>query len=202
MKLFKKISPFRIRRKLKNKKNAIYLNWLKKQFAHFGTGSFVSHILNLSGAEYISIGDHVRIGERCILEAIPVAGKKPTITIGDNTDIGDYSHLGSIDFIKIGNNAYIGRFVLIHDHSHGSAEDRFSTIPPSKRALISKGGISIGDNVWIGDKVTILSGVFIGKGAIIGANSVVTHDVPDYCIAAGVPAIVLKDGNRDCHTEL
>ena len=202
MKLSNRLSPFRIRRKLKNIKNAFYLNWLKKQFAHFGTGSFVSHILNLSGAEFISIGHHVRIGERCILEAIPTAGKQPIIQIGDNSDIGDYSHLGAIDYIKIGNNAYIGRFVLIHDHSHGSAEDRFSPTPPSKRALISKGGISIGDNVWIGDKVTILSGVTIGKGAIIGANSVVTHDVPDYCIAAGVPAIVLKDGNGDYHTEL
>lgn len=201
MKLSRRLSPFRIRRKIRIRINAIYLNWLKKQFAHFGTGSYVSHLLNLSGAEYISIGDNVRLGEYCILDAIPT-DKKPEITIGNNTDIADFSHLGAINFIHIGENAYIGRFVLINDHSHGTPEDRFSAVPPKDRKLVSKGGITIGDNVWIGDKVSILSGVTIGKGAIIGANSVVTRDVPAYSIAAGCPAKILQNGDSDSHIEL
>ena len=201
MKLSKRLSPFRIRRKLIKKKNALYLKWVKKQFAHFGTGASISHILNLCGAEYISIGDNVHFGEYCVLEAIPV-GKKPEITVGDNSRIGDFSHLGAIDYIHIGKNVYTGRFILINDHSHGSPEERFSDIPPFNRKLYSKGGISIGDNVWIGDKVSILSGVTIGKGAIIGANSVVTHDIPAYSLAAGCPAIIIQNGDSDSHTEL
>lgn len=46
--------------------------------------------------------------------------------------------------------------------------------------------------MWIGTKASIMSGVRIGKGAIIAANSVVTHDIPPYCVAAGVPAKVIK----------
>lgn len=50
----------------------------------------------------------------------------------------------------------------------------------------------IGNNVWIGDKATILPNVSIGNGAIIAANSVVTKDVPEYCIVAGNPAKIIK----------
>ncbi len=63
---------------------------------------------------------------------------------------------------------------------------------PIHRPLVVKGPIVIEDNVWIGERVCILSGVNIGKGAIIAANSVVTHDVPEYCVAAGSPAKVIK----------
>ena len=57
---------------------------------------------------------------------------------------------------------------------------------------MSKGPVCIGKNVWIGRNVCILSGVNIGDGAIIGANAVVTHDVPAYAVAAGIPAKVIK----------
>ena len=48
------------------------------------------------------------------------------------------------------------------------------------------------NDVWIGQNVTILPGVHIGSGAIIGANSVVSKDVPPYCIAAGNPARIVR----------
>lgn len=201
MKLSRRLSPFRLRRQLIKKKNTLYLKWLKKQFAHFGEGSSISHILNLGGAEFISIGENVHFGEYCVLEAIP-ENKKPEITVGDNSRIGDFAHLGAVDFIHIGKNVYTGRYILINDHSHGSPEERFSDIPPFNRKLYSKGGITIEDNVWIGDKVAILSGVTIGKGAIIGANSVVTKDIPAFSIAAGSPARIIKNGDSDSHFEL
>ena len=53
--------------------------------------------------------------------------------------------------------------------------------------------ISIGNHVWIGINVTILKGVKIGDGAIIAAGAVVTRDVPERCLAAGVPARVIKN---------
>jgi acetyltransferase-like isoleucine patch superfamily enzyme len=53
--------------------------------------------------------------------------------------------------------------------------------------------IIIGNNVWIGTNVTVLKGVTIGDGAIIAAGSVVTKDVPANCMAAGVPAKVIKE---------
>ena len=50
----------------------------------------------------------------------------------------------------------------------------------------------IGNDVWTGRNVTIMSGVKIGNGAIIGSGAVVTKDIPDYAIAVGVPAKVIK----------
>ena len=52
--------------------------------------------------------------------------------------------------------------------------------------------IKIGNNVWIGGNVTILSGVTVGDNVVIGAGSVVTKDVPDNSVVAGVPAKVKK----------
>lgn len=56
----------------------------------------------------------------------------------------------------------------------------------------SKGPVIIGNDVWIGHNVTILSGVKVGNGAILGNGSIVTKNVEDYCIVAGVPAKLIK----------
>ena len=141
----------------------------------------------------MEIGDDVHIGHHCVLEAFKKLTQTPSITIGDRTSIGDYCHLGAAVSIKIGNDVLMGRFVLVEDHNHGNIDRETLDIPPIRRPLVSKGGITIGDRVWIGDKVTILSGVSIGEGAIIGANSVVTKDVPPYSVAVGIPAKVIRN---------
>jgi acetyltransferase-like isoleucine patch superfamily enzyme len=51
----------------------------------------------------------------------------------------------------------------------------------------------IGRNAWVGVNVTILPGVTIGEGAIVAAGSVVTHDIPAWTLAAGVPAKIKKE---------
>lgn len=65
-------------------------------------------------------------------------------------------------------------------------------MPPRERRIVGKGDISIGNNVWLGNNVCVMPGVTIGDGAVIGANSVVTHDIPAYAVAAGIPARVVK----------
>lgn len=52
--------------------------------------------------------------------------------------------------------------------------------------------ITIGDDCWIGGNTTVMPGVTIGKGCTIGAGSVVTKDVPEFSVAVGVPAKVIK----------
>ena len=176
-------------------KASFYKQWIKKQFRSFGDGASIEKIDNLTNPELISIGNNVYIGPHSVLEAITTKGNAiftPDISIGDNTRVGDYCHFGAIQFIHIGNNVLMGRFVLINDHSHGNTTDLNSLVPPFERDLITKGGVTIGDNVWIGDKVSILSGVTIGQGAIIGANSVVVKDIPAHAFAAGSPAQVIK----------
>ena len=67
-------------------------------------------------------------------------------------------------------------------------------IPPIKR-FYSTAAVYIGDNVWIGEGVFVAPGVTIGKGCVIGAHSFVNKNIPDYCIAAGSPARIIKRYN-------
>lgn len=88
--------------------------------------------------------------------------------------------------ITIGNNVAISNNVKIKD------TDTHQIIYNGVKQEINK-EVIIEDNVWIGENAIILKGVKIGKGAIIGAGSIVTHDIPENCIAAGNPARVIKD---------
>lgn len=95
---------------------------------------------------------------------------------------------------------------IIYDPSHSwliSIGDDFTIAPrvhilchdaSTKRALgyTKIGRVTIGDNVFIGANTTILPSVKIENNCIIGANSVVTHDIPSGCVAAGNPCRVLK----------
>lgn len=87
--------------------------------------------------------------------------------------------------ITIGDNAFIGPNTCITTASH--------PIMHKERMKTSFGKpVIIGNNVWIGANCTILPGVIIGDGAVIGTGSVVTKDIPDYVIAVGNPAKVLR----------
>lgn len=163
----------------------------KKIFREFGFQSKLAKDLTLIHPEKISIGNNSSIMTHSILET---TGKtcRDGIYIGDNVSIGEYSHITSHNKVVIGNGVLTGRFVLISDNSHGRSIYDELVIEPLKRPIISNGCVIIKDNVWIGDKVSILSGVTIGEGCIIGANSVVTHDIPDYSLAGGIPAKIIK----------
>lgn len=112
--------------------------------------------------------------------------------IGNNVSIGEYSHITCTNKATIGNGVLTGRFILITDNSHGNNTKEVAEIVPLAREICSNGPVYIGDNVWIGDKVTILPNVTIGKSCIITANAVVTKDIPDYSVAAGIPAKIIK----------
>ncbi len=109
----------------------------------------------------------------------------PKITIGNNFYLNAGCHLlGNITF---GRNVMIGPKTVIWGRDHGMALDK-----PMKEQPHIKTDITIGDDVWIAASVTILRGVNIGKGAVIGAGAVVIKDIPEYAIAVGNPARVVK----------
>ena len=108
-------------------------------------------------------------------------------------------HIGAIDSVVIGDRVLIASGVYISDHGHGdySGNSQSSPLePPAKRPLISH-PVQIGDDVWLGENVLVLPGVKIGNGVVIGAGAVVTSNIPDYSIAVGVPAKVIKKFDFD-----
>jgi lipopolysaccharide O-acetyltransferase len=138
--------------------------------------------------ESIVIGDSFSAGRGLWLESV---GGKGRLTIGQHVNLSDYVHIGCALSVTIGNGVLIGSKVLVSDHSHGETGTRGlhdMQLPPNQRPIVSKGPVTIADNVWIGDGACILPDVTIGTGAIIGANAVVIRDVPAQTIWAGVPA--------------
>lgn len=173
----------------------LFSAWVSKEFKSFGNGSLIYSLNCLIGGKYISIGEKCSIGKRTVLTAWDRHGPDtfiPIINIGSNVSIGDDSHITAINKIEIGNNVLTGKKITITDNVHGKSTYELLICPPANRPLYSEGPVIIEDGVWIGDKVTILANVWIGKNAIIGANAVVTKDIPANCVAAGIPAKVIK----------
>ena len=102
------------------------------------------------------------------------------IKVGENVFINACCKFQDQGGIEIGNGVLIGHNVTLATLNHDERPDYRQNIYPKP--------IKIGNNVWIGSNATILQGVTIGDGAIIGANAVVTRDVPENTVAAGVPA--------------
>jgi len=148
----------------------------------------------IRGKKYFSFGESFTSGVGLRIDVFPGLSDFPSVTIGDRVQINDYVHIAATNSVKIGNDVLIASKVFITDHNHGRYSGDFQDdprIPPASRNLVFA-PVTIDDNVWIGELVSILPGVIIGKGAIIGANSVVNSNIPEYSIAAGVPARVIK----------
>lgn len=137
----------------------------------------------LTRAWNITISDNVYLGRHITLKSL--GGK---IIIGQNSLINDFSYLNSASLIQIGDDVLIAPYCHITDRNHGTRRDELI-----RNQKGTSTPIKIGNDVWIGSGVKILEGVTIGDGCIIGANSVVTRDIPPYCIAVGTPAKVVKE---------
>ena len=172
-------------------------NKCKKELKHSGDDNRIGLDFSINGRKSISIGNHFRGGKHVIIDAYEsYNGEKlnnnPQIVIGDNVALTDYCYISCINNVTIGDGTLVGVNSFITDNYHGESTAEELKIRPSERKLYSKGKVTIGKNVWIGRNVCVMPGVTIGDGAVIGANAVVTKDIPQYSIAAGVPAKVIK----------
>lgn len=156
--------------------------------------------LALFGKKYIDFGERLTLGRNCRLEAYSLDGTfYKRLIFGKDVQLNDNVHIDAMELVRIGNNVLIASHVFISDNSHGGYSEDSSCnpdIPPMERDYVIK-PVSIGDNVWIGEGVFITMGVNIGKGSVIGAHSFVNTDIPDYSIAVGTPAKIVKKYNFD-----
>ena len=161
-------------------------------FGYFGKNVRVIFPLDIQGMKNIQIQKNVRIGYKTWLASKPInQNYSSLLEIGEGTFIGNFNHIFCTNSIKIGNKVLIADKVYISDNLH-SYED--IQIPIINQKIKQISSVVIGDGSWLGENVCIV-GVKIGKNCVIGANSVVIKDIPDYCVAVGSPAKVIKRFN-------
>ena len=148
---------------------------------------------------------HARVTKACRIYSLSVSpkalcGENIEIQTGSRVDasseVGGNSYIGCYCYISC---AKIGRYVSIANNvSIGQGEhllDRASTSSVFYKdpwSILTADDCEIGSDVWIGVDAVVLRGVKVGVGAVIAANAVVTKDVPDFAVVAGVPARIIK----------
>lgn len=135
---------------------------------------------------YTLIGMGCRVGHNCELEPGIDVGFRPDLTIGERCQI---NHNTSIKSARIGNDVMIAPGVVLLDRQHNFSR---TDIPMTQQGSSPRQLTIIGDDVWLGQNVIVMPGVTIGCGVIVGAGSVVTKDLPDWSIAVGAPARVIR----------
>jgi acetyltransferase-like isoleucine patch superfamily enzyme len=111
------------------------------------------------------------------------------IRIGEGTFLNRNVMVAAVELVEIGAHCMFANGCFVTDGNH-RFDDPDKPVP--WQGFTTKGPTRVGDNVWCGANVVITSGVTVGERCVIGANSVVTQDLPDHSIAAGIPAKVLK----------
>jgi len=146
--------------------------------------------VNAYSRKGIKLGDNVRIREHVwMLTTAVLTEPGEGLTVGDNVYVGPFSVLGAGGGLTIGNDVTIGAHVDILAEDHNFADPEL----PINQQGVERKGIVIEEDCWIGNRATILDGVRIGRSSVIGAAAVVTRDIPEFSVAVGSPARVIRD---------
>ena len=175
-------------------KSIVLVTFLRLSAKHIGQKVRVFSPLKINGIENMLIGNKVIIEYKTWLAALPLTGEKScSLEIGEGTVIGNFNHIYATKLIKIGKNVLTADKVYISDNLHGYQN---ISLPIMYQPIVQNNIVEIGDGTWLGENVCVL-GAKIGKNCVIGANAVVTKDIPDYCVAVGTPAKVIKRYNHE-----
>lgn len=165
--------------------------YYRLMFRRLGRESVIYRPMLISNADCIEIAERVTIWDGVRLEAVrDPYGRIPSLTIGSNTNIEQDVHIVCHSRVNIGKDVSITGHCAIVDVTHP-----YQNIYAGKiGSLIADDDsfVEVGDGAFIGYGAVVLPNVRIGNRAVIGANSVVTHDIPDFAVAVGQPAKVVK----------
>src|SRR3954447_18400408 len=153
--------------------------------------------LLLDGLAFIGPGTVLQIGKQARIElgrwawvghGCKLRSHEGVISIGAKSVLGQECTISGYQHVSIGRECVIADRVMLIDFDHGVVDVE----RPIRLQGIYKRDVRVGNNVWIGYGACILRGVTIGDNAVIGTNAVVTRDVPDNAVVAGVPAKVIR----------
>jgi acetyltransferase-like isoleucine patch superfamily enzyme len=145
--------------------------------------------VRLVGRVHLECDGNVEFGHGVMLkgDVVPIeftCYRDARISIGDHTFINYGSSISAYKKVEIGSHCLLGHYTLILDRNEHGVERR-EIVPLPAQVIIE-------DHVWIGSRVVILPGVSVGHHSVIGASSVVTKDIPAYCLAVGNPARIVR----------
>jgi acetyltransferase-like isoleucine patch superfamily enzyme len=142
----------------------------------------------IDGADAIELGAESSLERGGWLYCVPVDGGTASLRIGRGCALGYNNHLTCVREVTIGDYVLTANNVYISDNAHGYED---VSRPIMQQPIIFKNPVSIGNGTWIGENACVI-GARVGRNCVIGANSVVTRDIPDYSVAVGAPARVIR----------
>lgn len=160
-----------------------YIRLLAPLYQHRGRGSKIYGSVRMDTPPYRKFS----LGRRSVVESYAcINNAVGDVIIGDHTRIG--LHCTVIGPVTIGSHVNLAQGITVTALNH-NFEDAGLRIDEQG---VSTKAVTIGDDVWIGANAVILPGVTIGRHVVVAAGAVVTKDVPDHSLVAGVPAKVVK----------
>lgn len=149
-----------------------------------GQGVYIGLHCALKGKNNITLEDSVTVRPYAQIWSVG------TVRIGRGSEIGERCRISIANSLNMGEKVLLSPNVYITDCDHEYCNLEVLVID---QGVVQRGQtVSIGDGSYIGINAVIVGNVKIGKHCVIGANSVVTKDVPDYCVAVGSPSRVIK----------
>lgn len=170
----------------------------KGRLAQFGRGLYLyGGVPLITGPLSIKLGDHCRVSGQATFSG-RVQTKQPRLIIGNNVDIGWQNTIAVGSQVIIEDNVRIASGAFIFGYSGHSLDSqlRAEGMPDEESNI---GDILIKRDAWLGTNVTVRPNVTIGQGTIVAAGSVVTRDLPDFVVAAGNPAKVVRQLKEQTH---
>lgn len=186
-------------------------DYYRMQFKQMGQNVKIGKNVKIMNPQYISVGDDVTICDDVTLIARGPGG----ITLGNQVTLNDRVYLDTEredeGYIRVEDSVYIGTGTTLFGHrgleigDHCLLAQNITLTPYSHiyddpaRNIIEQGGhcekVVIGRDTYIGMRCTVMYSGNIGEGCVIGAGSVVVKPIPDYSVAVGCPAKVIKKRN-------
>jgi acetyltransferase-like isoleucine patch superfamily enzyme len=163
------------------------LRW-RASFARLGRTAFMFRPYRVEGARGIEFGAGSSLQRGGWLYCVSKDDQPARLRIGADCDFGYNNHITCVRDVVIEDHVLTANNVYIADNVHGFED---ITRPIKQQPVRFKRAVRIGQGAWIGENACII-GASVGRNSVVGANAVVTHDIPDYCVAVGIPARVIR----------